>query len=228
MISVITPTGDRQLSLDWCRDYVRRQTVPVQWVVVDDGIDPYDPGADIYVRRVRKPSDQAHTLPHNLEAAIDAATGDFVFVFEDDDWYAPDHIERLLPHLKEASVVGWGDRLMYWLNGCRYIRKHRPERIHLPLATTAWRASEKEAVRRACYTAETIFRVDKYIWMGAAHPCIIWEPPRMVSIKGLPGRPGSSEHKQRTGHIDQDGSVLRRWLGDDAERYTPFRVRSHG
>lgn len=90
-IAVVTPTrGDRKSLLNRCKYYVERQTIPVKHFVVDDnlGLDGVDLTRRIYIGLNRAKSEGYR----------------YVFIMEDDDWYAPDYIETYLKKLQDMKV----------------------------------------------------------------------------------------------------------------------------
>src|SRR5690554_6746949 len=105
-ISVITPTANRPAGISLCEKYIARQTrQPDEWIVADGGTDkaaltmgqvhlwqPMDPGAA--------------NLASNIIRALDAATGDIIVIVEDDDHYAPHHIEQCIKGLTKQSAYG--------------------------------------------------------------------------------------------------------------------------
>src|ERR1700721_1876630 len=100
-VSIITPTGMRQESLNRCAFYISRFNdiflkLPVQWIVVDDGPFPshvyYPLQGYTYVRPDHVWSRGRNSLSLNILAAIPHVKYDFVVFIEDDDWYSPDYL----------------------------------------------------------------------------------------------------------------------------------------
>ena len=104
MITVITPTCDRPRGIELCEQYMRRQTVqPDQWIVADSGQDRARlTMGQIHIHKPMQPG--ARNLAQNMMAALDRASGDFVVIVEDDDWYKPDHIEKCFAGLVTSPV----------------------------------------------------------------------------------------------------------------------------
>jgi glycosyltransferase involved in cell wall biosynthesis len=93
-VTILTPTC-RPAFLKQCAKYVARQTYPrekLEWVIVDSGNDefqmPENPGLRIAVVHQKG----AVGLLRNLGLRV--ACGELVVHFDDDDWHAPDRIER--------------------------------------------------------------------------------------------------------------------------------------
>ena len=86
MITAITPTGDRKLASDLCRQWMQNQTVkPDQWIVVDDGKQPISkpPGAD-YIYRKPERGEPRFTMLLSLKMALSRVKGDKILIMEDD------------------------------------------------------------------------------------------------------------------------------------------------
>jgi glycosyltransferase involved in cell wall biosynthesis len=161
----------------------------------------------------------------NLLRGIARATGDVVIVMEDDDYYAPTHLERIIRQLEEApraSAAGDDQQRYYHLPSRRWrIFQNRGA----SLCQTAFRAAAiplfakvvQEQLRRRH------FGVDGGFWQ--ALPKAAWTLARtetVVGMKGLPGQIGLGIGHRPTGpgwQSDRHGDTLRRWLGMDAEVY---------
>lgn len=109
MITLVTTTRNRSLSFSLLEHWISRQTVqPNQWLVINDGTDPYsynhkqqvvlrDPGKDVL------PS-----ICENWLAALPLIRGDVV-VAEDDDWLHPEYLATMRELLEAADLVGFTD-----------------------------------------------------------------------------------------------------------------------
>lgn len=92
-------TADRRAL---CRRSLRcfnRQTYPNrELVVVDDGVQDLTPVLDVVpneqLRYVRLPADQDYILGALRNIGLEAATGDFIVQWDDDDWYHDERVER--------------------------------------------------------------------------------------------------------------------------------------
>src|SRR4029077_11544726 len=118
-VTILTPTKDRPGFLAQCAKYVSAQTYPkhlLQWVIVNSG-ELFDP----YRGRRARPSPAFQALAtecSSLEiplrgvslgmlrnAGVKAADGDIIVHFDDDDWHAPDRVERqVLPFLVRPQL----------------------------------------------------------------------------------------------------------------------------
>jgi glycosyltransferase involved in cell wall biosynthesis len=121
LVSCITPTFNRREFWPRCIECFQRQDYPdLEWVIVDDGTDPIK---DLL------PSDPRiryhHELPkrnhgEKMNRCCELAKGEFVIVFDDDDWYAPDRITRQVAPFADPNVLVTGtSRLYYYLHGTK-------------------------------------------------------------------------------------------------------------
>lgn len=226
-VTVITCTGDRHKAFALCKQHVMAQTFRnnVEWLVVDDGADMVDTShIDTYIRMPHRPG--VNTLNDNFTIALQAASGEFLVVFEDDDYYAPNYIETVLEFLGRVKLVGVREVTYYNLKGLwRPIRNQ----TYAPLAFTAfdcdliplmleamdggpyktfdigfWRLAAKEKITTLMYKADGL----------------------CVGVKGFPGRAGiglghrNLEHS--TWRVDADKSKAKELFGPAFELYEPF------
>lgn len=221
MITLITPTCDRPTGIALCERYMARQTVqPDQWIVADGGQAPAQ--LTMGQEHIRNPAPSgAGNLAGNILAGLEAARGNVIIIIEDDDWYAPDHIERCLDGLAEASIYGcpW---LHYYHVGVRRWIKLRNSGA--ALCQTAFRASEAPRLASAATAAMHAgdYRIDGRFWDGRQNAAT--GAQTVVGIKGLPGQSGLGVgHRPfaagRPWADDADGVILRQWLGADADPY---------
>lgn len=220
-ISLITPTADQPTGIALAERFIARQTVkPDEWIVADDGETPATlTMGQVHIVRKRQ-HEGGRSLASNMLAALEVATGDLIIIIEHDDWYAPDHIETCVQRLKAGGATGS-------INQRYYNVEHRSYRlmknIGSALCNTAFTSDHKKGMKRA---AEKAFRdgricVDRYFW--DALPRSYWDihsVDTVVGIKGLPGRKGLGlGHRPDHRWTDDDGTVLRQWVGDDADEY---------
>jgi len=223
-ITVITPTCDRPVGLALAERFVARQTRPPdEWIVADGGT-------------VRATCTQGQTHLHtpsapgatnfcdNLLAGVAAARGDLIAFIEDDDWYAPTHLEQLERQLARPGTLAAGDDDQRYYN----------------LAARAWRTYQNLG---ACL-CQTMFRrellgrfveivkerrrlnsygVDTTFWRAVLSERRALEPSHtVVGIKGLPGRAGLGvgHRPDEKWHADPELRQLRAWIGaHDLETY---------
>ena len=115
-VSCLMPTRDRPELVRFALEMFNRQDHPDrELVVVDDGTEPVeglvaDDPRVVYLRPPRR-----LTIGAKRSLAAEAATGQYLAHWDDDDWYAPDRLSTQLASLTESgcSVVG-ATTLLYW------------------------------------------------------------------------------------------------------------------
>ena len=227
-VTVITPTGDRYAAFSKCLHWVLTQTVlPSQWIIVDDGVTSLTESVTLpdwvtYIRRMRKSEDPPHTLSANLLATIDKVEYDKIFIIEDDDWYASDYIEYILPFLENYDMVGANLITYYHLFGKSW-KTGKPEK-HTALAQTACTKKALNKLKEVCLSTNWEVRekgiIDRYWWHGfEGKKLLIQDHPRVhVGFKGLFGRKGIAEgHASNSWgyRLDDDFEYLTGIIGKD-------------
>lgn len=196
LITVITATGARPEAFARCEYYMKRQTVklPLQWLVVDDHYDKEPTrctmDCQIYIKGPKLWRPGINTQRPNLDAAIPYIKGDYVFVWEDDDWYAPDYFEHMLRLLKHYKAVGEGNSSYYNIAARKW--KQWKNLDHCSLCQTGFRAELIPRFEEAVNSGELF--MDMALWrVFYCHhlkPFIFLNQNLVVGIKGMPGRHG--------------------------------------
>lgn len=226
MLQLITPTGDRPRQWDLCQRYVARQTYvgPVQWHVVDDGMEPMPvtferAGYEMHVHRL--PALVGNSQHRNLLYLLACCDPAYpIVVIEDDDWYAPDWVETVALELDNVELIGEYDAAYY--NVSRRVGRTMRNHEHASLCATAvCGPAAYERFREACRSGDQF--IDMRLWRTFTGPKRLLSGRRVVGIKGMPGRSGIG-HGHSTefhGKHDPDGVLLKEWIGSDADLYLP-------
>lgn len=190
------------------------QTVqPDEWLILDTATEP--PGALNFLA--------------NLERGVTRATGDRLIFWEDDDYYDPRHLERLLALWDAhpaAQLVGDPTQRYYNLPRRRYKTFANKGASLCQTGMSAdlrgWFADTLAACRRLS-DHKPAYGLDGRLWAPAltgaiAH--VLTPLHTVVGIKGLPGQSGLGvghrrEIVQHWAH-DPTGTVLRQWIRDPA------------
>jgi glycosyltransferase involved in cell wall biosynthesis len=233
VITAITPTGDRPIAFHLLRRWMSNQTVkPDQWIIIDDGKDPMKlenlQPYEQYIRREPNQTDPKHTLVVNVDHAIPFIKGDKVFFCEDDEYYAPTYIERMISHLEKHQVVGIGCSKYYHLPTGGYEQHGNMQ--HASLAQTAFDISVLSMVKHCIGFGMEIQWLDDRIWKEvvrangkiSSYIFIDQQESLYVGMKGLPGRTGIGiGHKPKTykRHDDENRSKLKEWMPSDYSIY---------
>jgi len=239
--SVITPTGDRPEAFKLCRKWLHQQTIkPEQWIIVDDGVVPLDLGAlypnEIYVRREPKPNDPKHTLVINIDEGLKHITGDKIFFWEDDEYYAPTYLEAMLSKLNDYDVVGIGCAKYYHLVTGGYVELGNME--HASLAQTAFNFHVLPLIKKCVLMGMERDWLDCNIWKqikkskktDSPVTSLIFKDDKnelFVGMKGLPGRLGIGIGHKIASYKKQDDenrSILKAWNPNDYQTYLDLLV----
>ncbi len=105
-VSIITPTENRQDLFPAIWNCVRTQSVEdFEWLVHDGSARParmFEAIGDARVRYMHDPKQM--TIGAKRNALCEAAKGNIIVQFDDDDHYAPHYIERMLFFMNERGV----------------------------------------------------------------------------------------------------------------------------
>lgn len=117
-ITVIIPTFNRDKYLAECLDSILSQTVPVhQIIVVNDGstdntyniLQPYmDKIQYIYTEQLGRPD--------AINKGLEIVSGDYLWIFDDDDVALPDALERFVEPLEKDSRYGFSYSTFFYAN----------------------------------------------------------------------------------------------------------------
>lgn len=221
-ICCITPTGDRHSSLTLSRSYFERakahyftkEDTDVRWLVVDDGIDPFNPGGCEYLRRM---PDGPNSLGRNLKFgfANGALDAEHILIWEDDDWYAPTRIVNQVKQLNRYPIHGYSQSVYYNV-ALKGVFRHE-NFSHSSLFETAM-------------TRETAQMLDAIITKNIDEPfldLLLWKAVKgkltphcgeAIGIKGAKGRAGlGSGHS--LAQLSYTPAKLEDYIGGDSKNY---------
>jgi len=222
-LTIITPTSDRPEAFQLCQRWMARQTYAgeVQWIVADDGREAAT--CTMGQEHIRRPPAETprESFLGNLLAALQRVRHDKVVFIEDDDWYAPEYLARMDRWLDQADLVGEAGARYYHLPTRRY--HFCGNTHHASLAQTGLRAERLPKVADEICRSHTTF-VDVRLWRrwsAGWKKRLMPQTTLSAGIKGLPGKRGIGiGHRLDDRHpVDADGSVLRQWIGADADIY---------
>lgn len=225
MLTLLTATGARHKAWAICERLMAAQTYagPVRWIIVDDGQQPQPvtfqrEGWELVLIRPAPfwragQNTQARNLLKGLAAV---GSDDRLVIIEDDDWYASDWLATAAAMLDRAELVG-EPQARYYNIALRRGRQLR-NNGHASLCSTAMHGEALATFRAVCRRSEKFIDLDLWKRARSRH---LFGGHRVVGIKGLPGRDGigMGHRDDFTGKDDQDGALLRAWVGDDARLY---------
>jgi len=227
LITCLTTTGDRPWCLDQCKRYYKRalknDKYDFKWVVVDDGVVPYDPRECVYVRN--KPGG---TFQQQVKLGIERCLelgAQHIIIMEDDDWYSPKWIQNHIDAFETGIKLHGRAMAMYYNAKERHYLEHGNMR-HASLHSTAF--SRELAIQfLKDFGAEGEDKnplFDIIIWRkyGGQQIARLETGERMsVSMKGMPGRKGLSsghvlsEADKKVWKPDPTGAILHKLIGDE-------------
>ena len=225
MLTLVTATGARPEAWKLCQRWMAAQDYrgSVRWVIVDDGPEPQEiefskPGWRLVLIRPApfwRPGE--NTQARNLLKGIEACgPTDTVVFIEDDDHYAPGWLTKVAKESEKAEVVG-ETRARYY-NVQTRVGRQLSNAGHASLCATAVRGSALRLFASVCRTAPKF--IDLNVWRQARSKHL-FAGSMVTGIKGLPGRGGigMGHNPAFNGQRDQYGTLLRQWIGQDAEAY---------
>lgn len=219
-ITLITPTGDRQIAFSLCEKWMSRQTFEgrVQWIVVDDGHEPTFPSMGQEVVRL-KPG-RHHTLGRNLRAALTRVKSPKVLIIEDDEWYGKEYVKTMSMMLDRHDLVGSQSTQYYWPAVSK--RKHFLTEDHSSLCRTGFRSNVISTVVKAAVKERRSVDLALWdMWDGSTYKARL--EPMVVGMKGMPGRPCGSRLPQGEPY------PIELAVGQDAPLYNlAFPKEAHG
>lgn len=229
-VNIITTTRDRIVALKLLEKWIDRQTWKwINWIIVTDGEITEFPGrgrviqrrGDVYydarqnIELVEAPN--YHSMLNNLAVGIEIADKESpIIIMEDDEYYAPNYVERCLQALTEVEMVGFAPSHYIHVVDRTYRCMHNAS--FASLAATAWLPSVTPCVK------ELIHRNDPYLdgllwntWEGSYGIVDNTSEPVNVSFKGLPGARGIGvSHSEKIGGVDWQMTKLRKMVNREA------------
>lgn len=202
--TLVTCTGDRPEAFALCKKYMARQTrQPDQWIVLSDGEKVTDCSKkqwQTFNPNWRGPASLINKLKWLFLEHDEEIIGDVVFFIEDDDWYHPEYLEKVMAEFEGRAAVAkqelsaYGEPCAYYVNvQHRWWLRHENQ-AHASLCQTAIHRSAfvifQEVLRR-----QTNAFVDVSLWKVLLPVGMLGflngkEHPLVVGIKGMPGRKG--------------------------------------
>lgn len=223
-LTLFTPTRNRPWAFSLLQTYVARQTIRYEeWIVCcDEGWDDYNfsMGQTVIRREDRTPEFQftnLHSINANYLACLEAAQDAKKVLFvEDDDWLHPQFLETYSRWLDEADLVGVIKNRYYHVKNRAYCEMWNT--AHSSLASTGITAAVLPLLREACLRNDPY--IDMYLWKTWTGKKKLHADNHLhVGLKGVEGNPGYGIGHYLVEPVDQDGTVLRAWIGEDADNY---------
>jgi hypothetical protein len=237
MIGLITPSGGRREQINICEKLMKRQTYQgdVVWVIVDDCIPQT---IDTISNDFRKnwtiikiypiPSwqngqnTQARNIVEGIQTLIDKypeSEIEAIFIIEDDDYYRPVYLERMMANFGSYDLIGEINTIYYNVVYRRHITNLN--NIHASLFQTAFKYNVIDILNK-CFSDTFI---DCILWYKVTNKYLFYENDLAIGIKGLPGRYGIGGGHENSTYMTPDTnlSYLINLIGkQDAELYARY------
>lgn len=236
MIALITPTGGRPKQIRLCAEWMKKQTYKgeVLWVLVDDVApittdfinDDFKENWKI-VRLFPRPrwEEGQNTQKRNLLVGVREVEKydnvQSVFIIEDDDYYFPYYLEKMVQKLGRYSVAGQVKTLYF--NIIDGVLKRHKNTHHSSLFQTAFKIDQLPVFKNVLLSDIDVF-IDIHFWNSVGHKRInlFNSTDLSIGIKGLPGRKGIGiGHKVKRNKLEKSQIIqeLQSLIGDDYLNY---------
>jgi glycosyltransferase involved in cell wall biosynthesis len=167
LVSCVMPTANRRQFLPTAIGCFLDQTYPArELVVVDDGEDPIEDliPDDARIRYIRL--GQRTVLGTKRNIAAEAARGELLAHWDDDDWSHSNRLTRQVASLNSADVCGL-HQLLWWEPACQRAWRYRyPGRRPWVAGNTL--AYQRDAWKRSPFRAQSVGEDTAFIW-GPGH-----------------------------------------------------------
>ena len=247
MIALLTPTGARPGQFELCQQFMRRQTYTdkVVWVIIDDALpvstsqvnEAFRPGwtiMKIYPKPVWSPGQ--NTQGRNIEIGINAIKTNFnladieaIFIIEDDDYYRPWYLDRMMARFQHVKVLGEMNTVYYNVYYRNYFINRNTS--HVSLFQLAFRP-EMIPLFASCYRERFIdfkffekLHANMYVHRGEVG--LFNESNLAIGMKGMPGRAGiGAGHGRLMNMLPDPGmAFLIKQINGDSEIYAKYYGR---
>ena len=235
MIVLITPTGARKNQFELCKRWMNRQTYKgeVVWIVVDDAVPitidngTYNfPGRWTLVKIYPRPQWAGNnTQARNIKAGIDWLKANYtqkeieaIFIIEDDDYYKPVYLERMMNKFDNHWLLGETNTIYYNVQWRRFVTN--PNRHHASLFQTAF-TWDAIPILEASYQDKFI---DAKMWQQCPNKFLFFDGFLSLGMKGMPGRGGiGAGHRLAMAMSNDIGmKFLQKHIGNDAKFYEGY------
>jgi hypothetical protein len=205
----------------------------VTWIIVDDAyprttdkvLTYFRDNWDIIKVYPEPPWQGQNTQARNIDAGIKVITERFnredikaIFIIEDDDYYRPVYLERMMANFGNYHLIGETNTIYYNVSHRRYITN--PNNIHASLFQTAF---TYDAIPYLNESLHAKF-IDCVLWQKVVNRHLFYENVLAVGMKGLPGRAGIGAGHSRAMNMRADPGMnyLKALIGEDAKYYEGY------
>lgn len=233
MIYLITPTGARPQQIRHCANWMKNQTYKgeVTWIIVDDG----NPVTTDFIKQDFKENwtiiknypkpvwtPGVNTQARNLSAGLSKVKNEkdnIIFIIEDDDYYKPVYIERMVERMGNHMVIGETNTIYYNVVTRRFA--DNGNKSHASLFQLAFKANMIPAFIN-CLNNRFI---DFVFCNSVKNQILLFHSGTLaIGIKGISGRGGigAGHSLNFTAIYDKDMAFLKSMIGEDAGAYAKY------
>jgi hypothetical protein len=207
----------------------------VVWIIIDDCIPVTTNSVQenfredwTIIKAYPKPSwhPTMNTQGRNISVGINTLLKNYdkkdiegIFIIEDDDYYKPIYLEKMVPRLFEVQAAGERNTVYYNVHYRTYFVN--PNTGHSSLFQTAFTIEALPIFVK--YLGEKF--IDMIFWSHLTNVNLFNDSNLSIGIKGMPGRYGIGAGHTRLRHMprDSDWHQLIRLIGiDDARLYYKY------
>jgi hypothetical protein len=214
---------------------MKRQTYTgkVVWIIVDDSLPR---STDIVTADFRPDwtiikiypmplwTTGQNTQARNITAGINILANykreeiEAIFIIEDDDYYRPRYLERMMANFSSYHLIGERNTIYYNVQWRRYITN--PNTIHASLFQTAFKYDVIDIFKQ-CIPNKFM---DCVFWSKVPNKHLFYENDLAIGMKGMPGRGGIGAGHTRAMNMREDPNMnyLRSLIGEDANVYVTY------
>jgi len=235
MIALITPTGARKAQFELCKRWMDKQTYQgdVVWIIVDDALPstiqddgyPFTTRWDLVKIYPRPAWEGTNTQARNIKVGVDYIKATYtrdeieaIFIIEDDDYYKPIYLERMMSRMGKYDLIGETNTIYYNVQWRRFATN--PNRHHSSLFQTAFTYDFIPTFELAYHDKF----IDAKAWQLGKNKFLFFENFLSVGIKGMPGRGGIGAGHKLIMRMSNDLSMifLKKHIGNDAKLYERY------
>lgn len=247
MIVLITPTGARPDQFKMCMIWMARQTYigEVTWIIIDDAIPRTTNEVTenfrenwhiIKINPVPMWQRGQNTQSRNMLAGITyiESLNDVkaIFIIEDDDYYKPNYLERMMQRLGKFKVLGEMNTIYYNVYYRNYfINRNTSHSSLFQIALVPEILSLfKNCLNERFMDFKFYEKLHAQGFVQRGEVSFFNENNLAVGMKGMPGRAGIGAGHGRAMNMLPDHNLiyLKQIIGDDAKYYEGYYGNSGG
>jgi hypothetical protein len=206
-------------------------TGQVAWIIVDDSypktVEHITRSGWEVIKVYPEPKWETgqNTQARNIAAGMNALLSRYtreeiqgIFIIEDDDYYKPIYLERMMAHLQGFWAAGERHTIYYNVVTRRYVTN--PNNYHASLFQTAFTVEAIQELENSLWHRF----IDSEFWKNIQNGNLFNEGNLSIGIKGLGGRAGIGAGHKMAMNMKEDinWNFLKSQIGEDAKHYERY------